>query len=156
MKIFITCIKTNSIHSVFYKFMYLLQKLLVAKDYHNSSNGGNNSTSISGSDISNYNNKDYLIKLKTLKDTTIHLLNNKINELTDEVNFKESLQIKIINSTLSFFENDNYLSIFGGGNNRDDHDDDDDDDVNNNDDDVIHVYILEYTQLVLAFVNLWQ
>jgi len=138
MKIFIDCMKSKSVHSIYYKFIYLLSKLVIAKELCSSDylklKLNNNSSSLTGSnDIgksnevyyadnntklsndssnssSNFNNKDYLIKLKTLKDSTIHILNNKINELTDEVNFKESLQIKIINSSLSFFENNEYLT----------------------------------------------
>ena len=135
MKIFIDCMKSKSVHSIYYKFIYLLSKLVIAKelcgsDYlklklNSSSLTGsndigksnevhyaddNNKLSNGSSSSSNFNNKDYLIKLKTLKDSTIHILNNKINELTDEVNFKESLQIKIINSSLSFFENNEYLT----------------------------------------------
>jgi len=138
MKIFIDCMKSKSVHSIYYKFIYLLSKLVIAKELCSSDYLKlklNSSSSLTGSnDIgksnevhyaddnkkisngnssnssSNFNNKDYLIKIKTLKDSTIHILNNKINELTDEVNFKESLQIKIINSSLSFFENNEYLT----------------------------------------------
>ena len=141
MKIFIDCMKSKSVHSIYYKFIYLLSKLVIAKelcgsDYlklklNSSSLTGsndigksnevhyaddNNKLSNGSSSSSNFNNKDYLIKLKTLKDSTIHILNNKINELTDEVNFKESLQIKIINSSLSFFENNEYLTTIPNSN----------------------------------------
>jgi hypothetical protein len=128
--------KSKSVHSIYHKFIYLLSKLVIAKELYsndylklklNSSSmtGGsengrshevhyaddNNKLSIGSSNsVSNFSNKDYLIKIKTLKDSTIHILNNKINELTDEVNFKESLQIKIINSSLSFFDNNEYLT----------------------------------------------
>lgn len=136
MKIFIDCIKSKFVHSIYYKFIYLLSKLVIAKELCSSdylklklnsssltgSNDSGKSNEVhyaddnnklstgSSNSSSNFSNKDYLIKIKTLKDSTIHTLNNKINELTDEVNFKESLQIKIINSSLSFFENNEYLT----------------------------------------------